>query len=156
MINQCNNSIHNWAGQRARFCGWKADPSANYVDGRKCEIAIDYLVEMAIRSRKGRSPVENTPKRNRNVESGTFCIVVITISKLTKSDNNRIYQQSSVDIQWPLPIWKCSIISLYMSIPSWHRNVMEKRTSDGNSPIRMTFRCSQCLRASLRLQYWLL
>jgi hypothetical protein len=43
---------------------------------------------MAIRRRKGRSAVENTPKRKRNVESGTFCIVVITFPKLTQLDGD--------------------------------------------------------------------
>jgi hypothetical protein len=88
MIKQCINSIHNLAGQRAQFCRWKVDPSANNFDGRKCKIAIDNLAEMAIRSRKGRLPVENTPKRKQKVESGTFCIVMITFSKLTKSDGD--------------------------------------------------------------------
>ncbi|KAF8248417.1 hypothetical protein K440DRAFT_642601 [Wilcoxina mikolae CBS 423.85] len=32
-------------------------------------MAIDDLIKMAIRRRKGRSPVEITPKRNQNVES---------------------------------------------------------------------------------------
>jgi hypothetical protein len=89
MIKQCINSIPDLAGQRVRFRRWEADSSANNVDGRKCTIAIDDLEEMAIRRRKGKSPVENAPKRKQNVKSGMFCVVVITFSKLTKLDSDK-------------------------------------------------------------------